>query len=176
MFKRLFGGNATRQSGLNLYSACAAHARTPDFYARWGVPDTAEGRFELYALHVILVLARLKRQGEQASEVGQALFDSLLRGLDDGLREMGVGDLSVGKKMRKLGEALYGRAKNANEALDALPDRAALERFLARTVYADAANADTSALTDWVIRAHSALADQDLSALLSGHVSFAEVS
>ncbi len=176
MFKRLFGGNPARQSGLALYNACAAHARTPDFYARWGVPDTVEGRFEIYALHVILVLARLKGQGEQASEVGQALFDSLLRGLDDGLREMGVGDLSVGKKMRKLGEALYGRARNATEALEGLPDRGALERFLKRTVYAQAPDADTSALTDWVIKAHSALADQDLSALLAGQASFAEVN
>lgn len=174
MFKRLFGVNPAKEAGRALYSTCVAHARQPIFYAEWQVPDTVEGRFEIYALHVILVLDRLKAHGDQASETGQALFDSLLRGLDDGLREMGVGDLSVGKKMRKLGEALYGRAKNASAALSLLPDVTDLEAFLKRTVYADTPDADASALTQWVVKAHAALAGQDIATILAGDVAFAE--
>ena len=120
MLDWLFRPGAAKTAGRALYANCARAAREPGFYTRLGVPDTVEGRFELYAIHVLLVVRRLRGEGEAAAAVSQALFDALLMGLDDGLREMGVGDLSVGKKMRRLGEAIYGRARNLDAALDAL--------------------------------------------------------
>ena len=174
MLKNLFAPSPVKAAGRALYAVSAAHARTPAFYADWGVPDTVEGRFELYSLHVILVLERLKGQGAEASDLGQALFDALLRGLDDGLREMGVGDLSVGKKMRKLGEALYGRAKNLDEALTLLPDRSALLALMSRTVYAGVADADPAPLGEWVVQAVAALSAQGLEDLKAGLVAFPE--
>jgi cytochrome b pre-mRNA-processing protein 3 len=131
---RLFSPRPAVLAGRRLYAAGVAQARLPAFYADLGAADTVEGRFEVYTLHVALLLRRLKGQGAAAAEVGQALFDAYVRGLDDALREMGVGDLSVGKKMRRLGEAFYGRIKNYDEALDALPDRAPLQAVIARTV------------------------------------------
>src|SRR5438067_8453352 len=98
--KRLFAPRATTEAGKRLYQAAAAQARQPALYAQAGVPDTPEGRFEAYTLHVIVVLHRLKGQGPQAAETAQALFEAFRQSLDDALREMGVGDLSVGKKMR----------------------------------------------------------------------------
>ena len=88
-----------------------------------------------------LLLHRLRGEGEQARRDGQALFDAFLHSLDDGLREMGVGDLSVGKKMRKLGEAFYGRAKAYDPALAARPDLAPLKALVGRTVFAEADDA-----------------------------------
>jgi cytochrome b pre-mRNA-processing protein 3 len=117
---RLLAPRPAKLAGQALFERAAARARSPALYREGGVPDTVEGRFECYALHVDLVLHRLKRQGPEAGEVGQAMFDKFLDNLDEGLREMGVGDLSVGKKMRKLGEAIYGRMKGYDAALDAV--------------------------------------------------------
>ena len=171
MLKWLFKRDPAKDAGQTLYAACAAAARNPDYYRHLGVPDTVEGRFELYALHVILVIHRLRDEPGSAI-VSQALFDALLQGLDDGLRQMGVGDLSVGKKMRKLGEALYGRAKNLDDALNGLPDVSRLFAFLDRTVYGGEAQLPSAGLADWVISAQTNLAGQDLAALLAGVVSF----
>ena len=142
-------------------------ARQPAFYADLGAPDTTEGRFELYNLHVVLLLHRLRGLGGMAGETAQALFDSYVGALDDALREMGVGDLSVGKKMRKLGEAIYGRVKTFDEAL-ADSDGAALEAMIVRTVYADAPGAAAIAVAAYVRHAVAALAAQPLEGLLEG--------
>ncbi len=173
MLQRLFKPRAAAESGRRLYAAAAVQARDPALYTDYGVPDTGEGRFELYSLHVVLLLHRLKRQGDQAAETGQALFDAYVQALDDALREMGVGDLSVGKKMRKLGEAFYGRAKAYDAALANLPDRAELEALIGRTVYAGTDATQAGRLTDYAIRTADELAALPLDALLAGEVAWA---
>jgi len=165
----LFSPRPTALAGRRLYAAAAAQARQPALYERLGAPDTVEGRFELYTLHVGLVLRRLKGQGAQAAETAQALFDTYVSALDDALREMGVGDLAVGKKMRKLGEAFYGRVKNYDEAFGVLPDRAPLEAILERTVLAgEGRSAD--ALADYAVMAMDGLERQPLDTVLKGDV------
>jgi cytochrome b pre-mRNA-processing protein 3 len=136
MLKALFKPRPAVVAGRTLYAATVAQARKPALYAELGAPDTPEGRFEVYSFHVYLLLARLKGEGPQAAETAQALFDTYVSALDNSLREMGVGDLAVGKRMRKLGEAFYGRVNSFEKALAALPERAELEALLARTVYA----------------------------------------
>ncbi len=154
--------------GRRLYASAAAQARMPAFYVAIGAPDTVEGRFELYSLHVALLLRRLKGQGPQAAETAQGLFDAYVQALDDALREMGVGDLSVGKKMRKLGEAFYGRVKNYDEALAALPDRQPLAAIIGRTVFMDKAGAVSGPVTDYAAAAMAKLEAEPLAALLQG--------
>jgi cytochrome b pre-mRNA-processing protein 3 len=171
---RLFAPRPAVLAGRRLYVAAVAQARLTAFYERLGAADTVEGRFELYTLHVVLLLHRLKRQGPQAAETGQGLFDAYVRGLDDALREMGVGDLSVGKKMRKLGEAFYGRVKSYDQALEALPDRTALSAVISRTFSPEGAIVE--ALADYAVRAETALADQPLDALLNGEVSWPKIT
>ena len=175
MLSNLFRPRPAYPAGQALYAAAAAQARRPGFYAHAHAPDTVEGRFELYMIHVILIVLRLRGEGAQAQETSQVMFDAFLRGLDDAMREMGVGDLSVGKKMRKLGEAFYGRAKGWAAAID---DPAALEALIRRTLYAevegDAGEAGARALAAYAARAHADLAGQPLDALLKGRVSFAE--
>ena len=107
------------------------------------------------------IFERLRAEGEQGGEVAQALFDAYASGLDHGLREMGVGDLSVGKKMRKLGEAILGRAKSYQEAIAALPERGPLEALLARTVYAEAPDRSPD-MADYVLAQREVLAGQSL--------------
>ncbi len=165
---RLFAPRPAVLAGRRLYAAAVAQARQPAFYERLGAADTVESRFELYTLHVVLMLWRFKRQGPQAAETSQALFDAYVRGLDDALREMGVGDLSVGKKMRKLGEAFYGRVKSYDRALDALPDRAELSEVIARRFAPE--GGDCAALTDYAARAKLALTNEPLTAFFNGEV------
>lgn len=178
LIQALTGGGQAARVGKTLYAASASAARRPFLYADLGAPDTVEGRFELYALHAFLVIRRLRGEPEKTGAVSQALFDSLLRGLDDGLREMGVGDLSVGKKMRKLGEALYGRAKNLDEALSAADEDAALRAFLARTVFAGREDAVQRAgpMAQAVRKMDDALGAQSLDRIMAGEVRFEEVT
>jgi len=172
MLKRLFKPRPTQVAAQELYARVVAQSRTPALYADLGAPDTPEGRFELYSLHTYLLLERLKGQGAQAADTAQVLFDTYLSALDHGLRELGVGDLSVGKRMRKLGEAFYGRVHAFEAALAALPDRAALEALLARTVYAKADEAYAPQLAAYVVAQRETLAAQDLDRLNAGEVTW----
>lgn len=157
---RLFKPRAAKLAAAELYASAVAQAREPVFYTALGAPDTREGRFELYTIHVVLLVERLKGQGEAAAETSQAVFDAYVRGLDDAFRELGVGDLAVGKKMKKLGEAFYGRLR----AFEAATERADIESLLERT---GAGN-----LADYVIAARDQLARQPLDDLLSGTVTW----
>lgn len=167
---RLFRPRPTRLVGRALYAAAVDQSRLPELYGEFGAPDTVEGRFEIYTLHVVLLLDRLGGQGPHAEEVSQELFDTYVKALDHALREMGVGDLSVGKKMRKLGEAFYGRGKSYQQAFARLPDSAELEALLRRTVYAEAQVPRASELAAYVARQRAALAAQPLDALVRGEV------
>jgi cytochrome b pre-mRNA-processing protein 3 len=167
---RFFRPRPAQSSGQKLYGGVVAQARTPRLYEAYGAPDTVEGRFELYTVHVFLLLDRLRGQGPQASETSQVLFDTYLSALDDALREMGVGDLSVGKKMRKLGEAFYGRVKSYETAFASLPDTAALEALLTRTVYEQGGAEHAGELAAYVVGQREALGAQSLDRLLAGDV------
>jgi cytochrome b pre-mRNA-processing protein 3 len=166
---RLFAQSPARGVGARLYQAAVSQARQPALYAQMGAPDTGEGRFEVYSLHVALLLIRLRGQGAAAQGASQALFDAYVSNLDHGLREMGVGDLSVGKKMRRLGEAFYGRLRAYQDALDVLPEAEPLRALIARTVLAGAEDADPGPLADYAARAHAALAAAPLEDLLDGN-------
>lgn len=170
---RLFRKRPAAEAGRRLYAACVAQARRPALYLDLSAPDTVEGRFELYSLHVILVLDRLVRQGDEAAEVSQGLFDAYVRSLDDALREMGVGDLSVGKKMRRIGEALYGRLRNYEAAFQAEEGADSLDLILRRTVYQDVADPPAALMADYVLRQRSHLSALPLRGLLDGGLEWA---
>ena len=175
MLDRLFRTRPAKASGARLYAAAVAQARRPAFYADLGVADEIDSRFELYVVHVVLLQQRLSREGAEAAETAQALFDAFIASLDDALRELGVGDLSVGKKMRRLGEALFGRAAAYRDLLAAGPDREGISALIARTVYGDEAAVDRAEpLADYVMRSHAALAAEPLAAVLRGEVAWPE--
>jgi cytochrome b pre-mRNA-processing protein 3 len=159
-------------AGQALYGSVPAQAREPVFYAQLSVPDTLEGRFELYTLHIVLLLERLKGEGPAAAETGQALFDAYLRGLDDAFREMGVGDLAVSKRMKKLGQAFYGRVKSYSKSFGLLPDRAPLEALIGRTLFEGSKAPQPQAMADYVLATRDRLATQPLEGLLAGQVTW----
>src|SRR5687767_10591046 len=103
------GGRA--QTAAALYAAAVAQARQPAFYVALGVPDTLEGRFELIVLHVHLLCRRLGALGESGAALAQALFDCMFRDMDRNLRELGVGDPSLPRRIKAMLEAYYGRIK-----------------------------------------------------------------
>jgi cytochrome b pre-mRNA-processing protein 3 len=131
----------------------------------------------MIVLHLALVMRRLRAEGAAAQGVIQDLFDQFCRDMDHNLREMGVGDLAVPRKMRKFGEAFYGRAGAYDRALDA-KDQPALVAALNRNVFGREEAAETDAagrLADYIGHVEQALAGQDMQALLTGDVRFAAV-
>ena len=102
------------------------------------MPDTLDGRFDLVALHAFLLIHRLQDAADPGPALAQAVFDAMFSDMDNNLREIGVSDLSVGKRMRAMWEAFHGRAKVYASAIEAA-DHAALEAALARNVWRGAA-------------------------------------
>lgn len=171
MLNRLFKPRPAKAAGEALYAAAARQARSPQFYAEMGVPDTREGRFEMYSLHVVLLLDRLKGQGGQADETAQILMETYIRGLDDAFREMGVGDTAVAKRVKKLAEAFYGRAKALQEAFEALPVTLPLSAVVQRTVF-EGGEGDAEALAGYLVNIRDALSRLPLERLLAGDVTW----
>jgi len=170
VLQRLFQPSTHRIAGQALYEAATRQARQPAFYAELSVPDTVEGRFELYTLHVVLLIHRLRGIEGETARVSQALFDAYIQALDDALREMGVGDLAVAKKMRKLGEAFYGRAKAYQTEMEGL---AAL---IERTVYADVDQPSTDRLVGYVQRSVAALASTSVEDVVAARLNWPEIA
>jgi len=104
-----------------IYGMIVTQVREPLFYRDLGVPDTVNGRFDLLLMHLWLVLRRLKSV-EAGSALSQQLFDHFCQDMDDNLREMGVGDLTVPKRMQAFGEAFYGRTAAYDLGLTAGPE------------------------------------------------------
>lgn len=140
-------------------------ARAPGLYLALGAPDTIEGRFETLCLHVVLVLRRLRQLPAPADEVGQEFVDAVFAQLDAALRESGVGDLGVPKRMKKLAAAFYGRARGYDAALDA-GDEPALAESLARNVLGVPEAAAGAPLAHYVMATSRDLEASDLDRLL----------
>lgn len=166
MLQNLFRTSPRERPGDALYEQAVRQARDPAFYAHQGVPDRIDARFELYTLHVLLLVLRLRDEGGAGTEAAQGLFDTYVSALDHALRELGVGDISVGKKMRKLGEALYGRMAAYEPPLRA-GDSAALAQALARNVFESDEASMGRGLADYAVASRARLAAQDFAAVLA---------
>ena len=116
-----------------IYRKIVVQAREPRFYAELGVPDTVDGRFELITVHAFLVLRRLKPSLGGEAQIGQALFDVMFEDMDLSLREMGAGDIGVGKRIKAMVQAFYGRIASYDSGLAS--GEGELEEALWRNVY-----------------------------------------
>jgi cytochrome b pre-mRNA-processing protein 3 len=178
-FRKFFERRRREQIAHDLYVTVINQARLPDFYLRFGVPDTLDGRFDLIVLHAFLIMRRLRQvkaeEGEgQAREVAQALFDLMFADMDQNLREMGVGDMSVGKRVKQMARAFYGRVAAYDDALAAegagLAE--ALRRNLYGTVEGDLDCAAVQLVADYLVAQAAHLAGQGADDLLAGRVTF----
>lgn len=167
MLQNLFRTRPRERIGEPLYDLAVRQARQPAFYTALGVVDRIDARFELYTLHVLLLVMRLRDEGEQGAEAAQSLFDTYVSALDHALRELGVGDISVGKKMRKVGEAMYGRM-TAYEAPLREGDAVGLAAGLARNVFESDDPASGGSLAAYALVSRARLAAQDFAAVKAG--------
>jgi len=158
LLSRLFRRDRSAEdTGAAIYRAVVDQARQPALYARLGVPDSVTGRFEMVVLHSVLMLERLRREGEKAKPLGQALFDDFCRDMDQSLRELGFGDQAVPKRMKKLGESFYGRAEAYTASVGS---HEALTQAIARNIFSEAAAPGAAArLAHYALAVDAALAD-----------------
>jgi cytochrome b pre-mRNA-processing protein 3 len=168
MLSRLFRRDRRAEAiASSLYGAIVAQARNPALYAGLGVPDSVSGRFEMVVLHTILVTRRLASAAAPGREAGQGVFDLFCRDMDHSLREMGVGDLSVPKKMRKVGEAYFGRSASYEPGLSA-GDAGVLAEPIGRTVFAEAPEPGAAAvLAAYAVAVAEGLKEQEESAIIA---------
>lgn len=163
MLQRLFGRSG-KDAAERLYAAVVAQARQPVFYTELEAPDTVDGRFDMIVLHTVLVMRRLRADGAAGQDFAQGLFDALFRDMDRSLREMGVGDLVVPKRIRRMAEAFYGRAGRYGAALDAR-DEDDLARGLAANIRGVDPDDAAHRLAAYVLAAEAELASQEAAAI-----------
>lgn len=159
IFGRLKKPSARVQAAA-LHDAVVAASRQPAFFGEGRVPDTLLGRLELLTLHASLCLLRLQMQPD-AEALTQRFTDTLFRSLDAGLREAGVGDLTVPKKMRRIAERFYGRLNSYGAALRD-PEGAALASAIGRIIWQDATHPFAIPLAQHMRASHAHLQSRGL--------------
>lgn len=159
-----------RKAADGLYAAIVTQARRPGFYLHCGVPDTVDGRFDMIALHAVLVIRRLNAVPEAA--LAQALFDALFADMDQNLRQMGVGDIGVGHRVKAMARAFYGRAAAYEAGL--LADDDSLGAALRRNLFREAApdDAQVAAVSAYVRAEARALDGVGAEVLTTGALAF----
>lgn len=163
---------ARERAARRLYLSVVARARRTEPFERFGVPDTPDGRFEMLGLECALLLRRLRALGAEGEALGRSLLEVLVTDLDRNLREMGVGDLSVGRYVRRMTASLLARAAALDAAL-ASGDTDALAAHLGRTLYAEGsspARAQLEALASAVAQAAIVLDAAPGERLLAGEL------
>lgn len=154
----------------DLYGVIVTGARQPAFYSDCGVEDTPEGRYEMIALHLFLVIERLKGAGTQADRIAQRVMETFVTDMDDSMREMGVGDLSVGKKVKRSAAGLYERFRAYRTAMSAG------EGALAEQVAGFVPNvSDSERIARYVTASAQDLKGIGLDEVLSGKVRFSTI-
>ena len=154
-----------------MHDALIAVVRRPAFYLHFGSPDTFDGRFDLLVLMASVLLRRLRSGDVETQNLAQAIVDTLFRRLDIALRELGVSDVAVPKRMKRLAEAFKGRTAAYDHALEA-GDEGELAAAIARNVLNG--SSDGRDLARYMIAANARLHASDLSELRGGHLPFPE--
>jgi cytochrome b pre-mRNA-processing protein 3 len=174
MFQRLFGRESAANRAITdaLYERIVAAARQTPFYSDWNVPDTPLGRFEMLSLHMFLFQHRMRGESGASREVAQTLIDEFFSEIDHSLRELGIGDSGVPKRMKKLARMFYGRTESYADALER-KDHAALVAALARNIRPDAKEwPQATLLAAYVTEAVAMLAGQASDDIRAGTISF----
>jgi cytochrome b pre-mRNA-processing protein 3 len=170
MLTWLFNRSTSRRKASELYGAVVTFARRPALFADLRIADTPEGRYEALVLHLFLVMERLRAEQQDGLEPSQALLEAFVTDMDDSMREMGVGDLSVPRKVKKAAAAFYDRAEVYRAAM-AAPDDRELAAALARCVpAAEGGDLDAAGLAADLRRQAAALAALPPADLLAGRL------
>jgi cytochrome b pre-mRNA-processing protein 3 len=165
------GRTDIRRKAGEIYGAIVTQARRPALYSALGVPDTPSGRYEMVVLHLFLVMERLGATPEAAGDLPRLLVEAFVADMDDSLREMATGDLTVPKKVRRAATGLYERSMAYRKSL-VEGNEADLREVVAQHVYGlpDAAQAD--ALARYIAAASCAMAAADGNEVAGGRPAF----
>lgn len=162
-----------RQTARSIYGSIVTRAREPVFYADWGVPDTLQGRFEMIALHLVLVLRRLAAEGRAGERLARALTETCMVDLDDAMREMTFGDLAVPREVKRAAAALFDRHTAYLAALGKPDDIRLAEAIAAQLAYLGAgSDLDARALAVYVRRVASVLDGEPAALILAGQLAW----
>ncbi len=172
MFFGLFGkknGNAAIVA--RQYEILTEAARQPALYQAFNVPDTVMGRFEMLSAVLILYFRRTRSSARAGQEIAQEIIDAFFEDVDHSIRELGVGDVSVPKRMKKFAGMFYGRLESYAAALDG-GDQAALAEALRRNIYPKAGEAAPAmaALAAYLFEAERVLASRGEDAVEVGQL------
>ena len=174
MLSRLFGRKrgVSEEILIRTYEAIVAAARQPPFFSSWHIPDTPLGRFESLSLHMILFLHRTKNGSAELKSLGQEVVEEFFKDVDHSLRELGIGDTSVPKRMKRLARMFYGRAAAYDAAIDD-GDNIALATALDRNLFPDGPQwAEAPNMAAYVMDAAKGLAGQTEAGILAGNINF----
>jgi cytochrome b pre-mRNA-processing protein 3 len=154
-----------RRLAEGIYARVVARSRDPWFYESCDVPDTVDGRFDMIVIHAHLLFRRLAALAEEGELLSQAVFDVMFKDMDRSLREMGVGDLSVGKHVKGMAKAFYGRTQLYEEGFIAGDE--ALKKALRDNIYRNVEPSEDAVerLADYMKQTAADLADAPLTAL-----------
>jgi cytochrome b pre-mRNA-processing protein 3 len=174
MFQRLFGRNRPVSEAVvtATYEAIVAAARQPVLYSHYGIPDTPLGRFESLSAHLVLYLRRTKDAAAPLPALAQEIVDTFVVDMDHSLRELGIGDQGVPKRMKKLAKMFYGRAESYGAALSK-GDSGELAEALKRNILPDTAEwPGAGELSHYLLEADAALRSVPIDALAAGKPGF----
>lgn len=172
MLEKFFGKSQAQRVADTLYVRAVEQARQTNFYADMGVPDSVDGRFDMIALHVFLILRRLKQDNVRSAATAQALFDTMFTDMDRGLRELGAGDLGVGRRVKAMAKAFYGRVAVYDQGLMSA-DSSLLEAILRNIFRGDEQEREHALSIASYMRDQAEKLDrQSMDALLQGEVMF----
>jgi cytochrome b pre-mRNA-processing protein 3 len=159
-----------------LYGAIVAQARLPILYRSLGVPDTLEGRFTLLSLHLFVVLHRLKEERNEGAALAQGLVDRFSQDMETVLRELGVSDLRIPKKMRILAASSINLLQNYESAF--AEGEASIAEAIAAAMPGDGETPELSsrALSSYLLACVRDLRRQTLASLQEGAIAFPEAS
>lgn len=186
--RRIFGLGTGNAAAEQLYAIVVAQARQPAFYTHLRVPDSVDGRFDLIALHLFLLLDRFPPE-ERNHPLLQAVLEEFFVDMDRSLREIGVGDMSLKKKIHRMIDALYGRLERYREILETPGREGELPGALLRNVwrretlenpgegsgvgYGEGGTLQAAdALAQYVLRARLDLGQKETAAILGGDLAF----
>jgi cytochrome b pre-mRNA-processing protein 3 len=156
-----------RSLATQLYTGVVEAGRQPRFYAAWGVEDSLDGRFDMVVLHLCLLLRRLDGAGPVAAQRQMELIEVFIEDMDLTVRELGAGDLGVGKRVKSMADALNGRRNAYTNALNS-GDLPALEAALTRNVYRERGTIGVEQLAAYVVAQADNLARQPIEPIIAG--------
>lgn len=171
MIMSLFRKKTDTEPVYAVYNSIVAQSRQPVFYADYGVPDTVTGRFDMISIHMALLFRRLRNGPKSARDFSQAVFDLFFKDMDRSLREMGVTDLGVPKKIQKMGNIFFGLLAAMNEAMDR-KDTEALAAVLSRNIFDGQDTPQLRALAEYLFARDAELEGQTVEALTDGQMHF----